>query len=81
MIMNEVNNKDKLNIASEAVKNMNAEYLRQTGRNKIVSIQTYGCQMNEHDSERMLSILEDLGYEYSDDRNEADLIIFNTCSI
>lgn len=44
--MNEVNNKDKLNIASEAVKNMNAEYLRQTGRNKIVSIQTYGCQMN-----------------------------------
>jgi tRNA-2-methylthio-N6-dimethylallyladenosine synthase len=42
---------------------------------------TFGCQMNEHDSERMKGMLEALGYEEADDRDGADLILFNTCSI
>src|SRR3954464_12706921 len=37
--------------------------------------------MNEHDSERMKSMLESLGYAEADDRAAADLILFNTCSI
>jgi len=48
---------------------------------KRVYIETYGCQMNEHDSERMLRILE--GYDYSETKEakEADLILINTCSV
>jgi len=42
---------------------------------------TFGCQMNEHDSERMKGMLESLGYAEAPERAEADLILFNTCSI
>src|SRR5436853_1066126 len=42
---------------------------------------TFGCQMNQHDSERMKGMLESLGYPESATRDEADLILFNTCSI
>ena len=42
---------------------------------------TFGCQMNVHDSERMQGMLESLGYERAANREEADLILFNTCSI
>ena len=42
---------------------------------------TFGCQMNAHDSERMKGMLESLGYVEAATRAEADLILFNTCSI
>jgi tRNA-2-methylthio-N6-dimethylallyladenosine synthase len=42
---------------------------------------TFGCQMNEHDSERMRGMLESLGYSEAPERSQADLILFNTCSI
>ena len=42
---------------------------------------TYGCQMNDHDSEKIAYILEDLGYEKTDDKKEADFILYNTCLI
>jgi tRNA-2-methylthio-N6-dimethylallyladenosine synthase len=42
---------------------------------------TFGCQMNEHDSERIKGMLESLGYAEAPERAEADLILFNTCSI
>lgn len=44
-------------------------------------IETWGCQMNEHDSEKLAGILENLGYEECDDRKKADIIIFNTCLV
>ncbi|MEA2427742.1 MAG: tRNA-2-methylthio-N6-dimethylallyladenosine synthase [Thermoleophilaceae bacterium] len=44
-------------------------------------VTTFGCQMNEHDSERMKGMLESLGYSEAEDRDHADLILFNTCSI
>jgi tRNA-2-methylthio-N6-dimethylallyladenosine synthase len=44
-------------------------------------VTTFGCQMNEHDSERMKGMLESLGYAESTDPEAADLILFNTCSI
>jgi len=44
-------------------------------------VTTFGCQMNEHDSERMKGMLEALGYRETPERSEADLILFNTCSI
>jgi tRNA-2-methylthio-N6-dimethylallyladenosine synthase len=42
---------------------------------------TFGCQMNEHDSERMRGMLASLGYSPAASRREAELILFNTCSI
>jgi tRNA-2-methylthio-N6-dimethylallyladenosine synthase len=48
---------------------------------KRYHVTTFGCQMNEHDSERMKGMLESLGYAEADAREHADLILFNTCSI
>ena len=48
---------------------------------KRFHVTTFGCQMNEHDSERMKGMLESLGYAEVPDRADADLILFNTCSI
>jgi tRNA-2-methylthio-N6-dimethylallyladenosine synthase len=48
---------------------------------KRYHLTTFGCQMNEHDSERMKGMLESLGYDEAQERAEADLILFNTCSI
>lgn len=44
-------------------------------------ITTFGCQMNQHDSERMRGVLENLGYHRADTRDDADVILFNTCTI
>ncbi len=44
-------------------------------------VTTFGCQMNEHDSERMKGMLESLGYSEAQEAGAADLILFNTCSI
>jgi tRNA-2-methylthio-N6-dimethylallyladenosine synthase len=48
---------------------------------KRYHLTTFGCQMNEHDSERMKGMLESLGYTEAPERHGADLILFNTCSI
>ncbi len=48
---------------------------------KRYHLTTFGCQMNEHDSERMKGMLESIGYAEAPTRDQADLILFNTCSI
>ena len=49
--------------------------------NKLYHIMTFGCQMNEHDSEIMAGMLEEMGYSETQKRAEADIILINTCSI
>jgi tRNA-2-methylthio-N6-dimethylallyladenosine synthase len=44
-------------------------------------IETFGCQMNVHDSERMAGLLEQAGFEAADDAVDADLVVINTCSV
>ncbi|MBF2076913.1 MAG: tRNA (N6-isopentenyl adenosine(37)-C2)-methylthiotransferase MiaB [Synechococcales cyanobacterium C42_A2020_086] len=44
-------------------------------------ITTFGCQMNKADSERMAGILEEMGFQWSDSPDEADVILYNTCTI
>ncbi len=44
-------------------------------------IETYGCQMNVHDSERMAGLLEASGYELADTDLDADVVVINTCSV
>src|SRR6266480_5582535 len=44
-------------------------------------VTTFGCQMNAHDSERIKGMLEDIGLGEAPSREEADVIVFNTCTI
>src|SRR5829696_7641950 len=44
-------------------------------------IETFGCQMNVHDSERMAGLLDQAGYESTMDDRDADVIVINTCSV
>jgi tRNA-2-methylthio-N6-dimethylallyladenosine synthase len=48
---------------------------------KTFHVTTFGCQMNEHDSERMKGMLVALGYAETEEQRDAELILFNTCSI
>jgi tRNA-2-methylthio-N6-dimethylallyladenosine synthase len=52
-----------------------------TATQRQYHITTFGCQMNKADSERMAGILEDLGFQWSEDPNQADLVLYNTCTI
>lgn len=63
------------------VQRLNALYASKNGRCKKCFIDTYGCQMNEHDSEILLGLLVQMGYEKTDDLSKADLILLNTCCI
>lgn len=44
-------------------------------------IETYGCQMNEHDSEKIAGLLQAVGYQKAEQMQQADLILFNTCCV
>jgi tRNA-2-methylthio-N6-dimethylallyladenosine synthase len=48
---------------------------------KRYHVTTFGCQMNAHDSERIKGMLEELGFGEAVDQSEADLLVFNTCTI
>ena len=49
--------------------------------NKYYYILTYGCQMNEHDSEKLAGMLEKMNYRSTDKPEKADIILLNTCMI
>ena len=55
--------------------------LKKIGKNKKYYVKTYGCQMNEHDSENIEAMLEEMGFIKAIDYDDADVIILNTCSI
>ncbi|MGL4819111.1 MAG: tRNA (N6-isopentenyl adenosine(37)-C2)-methylthiotransferase MiaB [Bacilli bacterium] len=57
------------------------EHLREIGKDKYFYIRTYGCQMNEHDTEVMAGILTQMGYTATADFEEADIVLLNTCAI
>jgi len=44
-------------------------------------ILTYGCQLNENDSEKLCGMLEEMGYEKTEDINLADIYVMNTCCV
>ncbi|WP_425464836.1 tRNA (N6-isopentenyl adenosine(37)-C2)-methylthiotransferase MiaB [Paenibacillus piri] len=57
------------------------EEMRAFGHDKYYLIQTYGCQMNEHDTETIMGLLEQMGYKPTEDRRLADVILLNTCAV
>lgn len=58
--------------------NRNSEPQPEVGRYRV---ETWGCQMNTHDSEKLAGLLEEMGYRPADSAAEADVILLNTCSI
>lgn len=63
------------------VKQENDRFQEETGRQKKCLVHTYGCQMNEHDSEILFGLLAEMGYAKTTLEEEADLILLNTCCI
>ena len=57
------------------------EEIKNKYKGKTFFLKTYGCQMNEHDSENIEALLIELGFSKVDDYTEADLVLLNTCSI
>lgn len=75
-----IENKSMIEYMSK-LKSINEEYYRKTGKRKSAITITFGCQMNEHDSEKIAWILESIGYEIALSEKEADFIIYNTCAV
>ena len=65
----------------EAIAEKNSRYFAINKRKPKYMIQTFGCQMNEHDSEKLGAMLNAMGYEPSLMADNADLIIYNTCAV
>merc|ERR1711879_99360 len=71
----------KNEIAIEKMRDIVKAQSDNIGRKLRVCTRTYGCQMNEHDSEKLIAMLANMGYEATDKFDDADLIIFNTCCV
>jgi len=65
----------------QRIKEKNREIYETSGKQLHVMTITYGCQMNEHDSENLKGMLLEMGYLEVNTYEEADLIIFNTCCV
>ena len=55
--------------------------VRKRGEKPLAYVHTYGCQQNVSDSEKIKGMLYTAGFEFTEDRNEADFILFNTCAV
>ncbi len=65
----------------EQIKELNQEYVVKYGKQRLVYLQSFGCQMNENDSEKLSGMLEIMGYTHTDKLEDSDLIIYNTCCV
>lgn len=66
---------------TEAVLAENARLSEMTGQSRLALVRTYGCQQNAADGERIKGVLSELGYGFTEQPEEAHLIIFNTCAV
>jgi len=78
--------REKVILSKEAVqkqmdKILEIKNILSAGKPLKAYIETYGCQQNVSDSEIIMGMLEKMGYEKTDDKEEADFIIFNTCAV
>ena len=68
----------------EIIKNISVvidEEIKITGIKKKAFVETYGCQQNENDSEILTGMICEMGYEMTDVKEDADLILYNTCAV
>ncbi len=77
--VNELEAAKQLNIINELRGRYDLEY-QKTGKRKTYHIETFGCQMNAKDSEKISGILKQIGYEETD-TEDADFVLYNTCTV
>lgn len=63
------------------IKEYTDNFRKEKGRAPLANTETYGCQQNENDTERIRGVLFEAGYEFCDVAEEADLVIYNTCAV
>ena len=63
------------------IKELNNRFALEKGRTPLVKTETYGCQQNENDTERIRGILKEAGFEFCDAEDKADIVIYNTCAV
>lgn len=71
--------RNKMEVVREEYQSDNS--LNHLGVGKTYHVKTYGCQMNEHDTENIKAMLEELGFTEEENYEKADLVLLNTCSI
>ncbi len=65
----------------QSIRQMSDSYKIENGRKPLFIIKTYGCQMNEHDSEKIKAMLVQMGYDETDRLEAAQIVIYNTCCV
>mgnify|MGYP002646173004 CR=1 FL=1 len=63
------------------LKEENMRYAAENGHTRLALTKTYGCQQNENDTERIRGMLEEAGFDFTEDDNKADVVIYNTCAV
>ncbi len=63
------------------IKELNEKFYIENGRKRLAHTETYGCQQNVNDTERIRGILSLAGFDFTEDAKEADLVIYNTCAV
>ena len=63
------------------LKEDNMRYAAEYGHTRRALTETYGCQQNENDIERIRGMLKEAGFEFTDDSKKADVVIYNTCAV
>ena len=63
------------------LREINDAFCAAHGRKPLANTETYGCQQNENDTERIRGILKEAGFDFCDTADEADLVIYNTCAV
>ena len=78
-----IKNKEQTTIEEIEAQKQYIEKVKEINKNKKLkySILTLGCQLNENDSEKLSGMIEQMGYERTEDFKDADLAIFNTCCV
>ncbi|MDR2932650.1 MAG: tRNA (N6-isopentenyl adenosine(37)-C2)-methylthiotransferase MiaB [Oscillospiraceae bacterium] len=79
--MNTAGKVDAMRADLDYVRRFNEEALARTGKKARAFTQTYGCQQNVSDGEKINGMLAGMGYDFCESPNEADIVIFNTCAI
>ncbi len=59
----------------------NGNFAAKNGRVRLALTETYGCQQNENDTERIRGMLSEAGFDFTDDPEKADVVIYNTCAV
>ncbi len=72
---------DRQNEYKNKVKDLNTEKINREGRPLFAYVQTFGCQQNEADSEKIAGMCISMGYEMCKDPGQADIIMVNTCAV